>query len=214
MVFNPENVAGYISPLTDEQHAVLGRIAVLWGQIESAIDNILPAFCGLSADDLTALQVFDKPIAAKVALLKSASKAKSAPAVHEKVIKFATIIDDTKARRNHAFHSMWGWRLEPRTQTVVPCARYLKTPGQGLKASSLPKLEAELNKCARHGKDLLHLVWGEGPDYNPSRHFHGPDAPQEWFGQWLERNPVYLHNLDCGTNSNQLPRLREPHSHK
>lgn len=214
MNYNPENVAGYISPLTDEEHATLGRIAVLWGQIESAIDNILPTFCGLSSDEIDALQIFDKPIAAKAALLKRVSKRRSRADVHGKVEEFLQIIDDTKVRRNQAFHSMWGWRLDARKRTVEPCARYLKSPGQGIKASALSQLERELNRCARLGKDLLHLAWGEGPDYNPSRFFHGADDPQEWFEQWLERNPVYLHNLDCGPKTDQLPRLREPHQLK
>lgn len=214
MTFDPELHAGYISPLTDKEHATLGRIAVLWGQIESFIDFVLPAFCDLSREELDAIQVFDKSMAAKTNFLESVSKRRSAPAVHEKVVKFVSIIKDTKVARNHAFHSMWGWRINDRKQTVEPCARYLKKPEQGLNPSHLTNLERSLCECARHGQDLLHIALGEGPNYQPSRFFHGPSDPPEWFAQWLERNPVHPANVDYGEKGGQLPRLREPHPHK
>lgn len=215
MIYDPELHAGYISPLTEKDHARLGRIVILWGQTESMIDLILPAFCDLTQDEIAVLGIYDKPMAAKTMFLKTVSKSRAHKAVHDMVLKFVTIIENTKVERNHAFHSMWGWRVDDRKKSVEPCARYLKNPEKALTPSHLVRLEKELNKCARIGKNLLHLSMGEGPDYNPARYFHGAlEAPPQWFVQWLERNPVCLENLDCGPKGGQLPRLREPHSHK
>jgi hypothetical protein len=138
MQFDPEAHAGYISPLTDSEHAALGRIAVLWGQIECMIDLILPAFCDMSQQDLEALGIYDKMMAAKVQFLKTVSKRRAHTAVHDMVLSFTTIIDSTKVARNHAFHSMWGWRLDNRKQTVEPCARRLKEPDKPFKPNDLP----------------------------------------------------------------------------
>jgi hypothetical protein len=104
---------------------------------------------------------------------------------------------------------MWGWRVNSRTKTVEPCARYLKKPEQGLRPADLKKLERALCECARIGKDLLHIALGEGPDYTPSRFFHGAAEPPGWFAQWLEDNPVHLENVDYGEKGGQLPRLRD-----
>lgn len=208
---DPKLQGGWISPLTDKEHATLGRIAVLWGQIESCIDFILPAFCDLGREELDALGVYDKPMAAKVNFLEAVSSKRAAEAVNMKVRQFTKIIKDTKVQRNHAFHSMWGWRVDDRKKTVEPCARKLKNPEQGLRPAQLRKLERDLCECARHGKDLLHIAMGEGPDYNPTRFFHGKSEPQEWFAQWITRNPAPLDNLDFGKTGGELPRLRDPH---
>ena len=146
MSSDPVLPSGYISPLTDKQHATLGRIAVLWGQIESTIDFILPHFCDLSKEELSAIGVYDRPMAAKVQFLKTVSKARSAEAVHHKVIGFLTIIENTKVDRNHAFHSMWGWRVDSRKKSVEASARFQKTPEKGLTPTGLNKLERDLVK--------------------------------------------------------------------
>jgi hypothetical protein len=85
---DPELQAGYLSPLTDKEHATLGRIAVLWGQIESFIDFVVPAFCDLDHNALDKLGVFDKPMGNKANFLEAVSKRRSVPEVHAKVLKF------------------------------------------------------------------------------------------------------------------------------
>lgn len=211
----PPPCSGFVSPLNDKQHAQLGRIAVLWGQIEAVIDFVLPTFCDLSHQELNAIQVFSRPMAAKAAFLKQVSKSRAAESVHEKVMTFLEIIENTKVDRNHAFHSMWGWRINEKKMTVEPCARYLTQPDKNLRPHQLPRLERELTKCAQIGKELLHIALGTGPNYEPSRFFHGaPNDPPPWLEQWLEQNPLNLQSLDCGPKKDQLPRLIDDHQQR
>lgn len=64
---------GYVSPLTDKEHARIGRIALLWGQIEHFVEALIPRVSGLSVEELKALKVPDKPVGSKVLFLKAAA---------------------------------------------------------------------------------------------------------------------------------------------
>ena len=43
-----EFLAGYVSPLTDVEHATIGRIALLWGQADHFVEQLLPVVSELS----------------------------------------------------------------------------------------------------------------------------------------------------------------------
>ena len=186
-----EFLPGYVSPLTDEEHATIGRIALLWGQIEHFVEELLPAVTDLAHDELEALQINSKAIASKVAFLKAASRRISNAALRDEIVKFCTLIHDTKMQRNHIFHGMWGWRGDIRTKQVFPAARKQSDPHAPFPASKLSAIEKKLCKCARAGFNLFTRYHGHLERPHPSRFFHhgaGSDAPK-WLLQWSERNP-------------------------
>ena len=43
-----EFVPPFVSPLTHEQHARLGRIAILWGQVDMMLDILLQEALGIT----------------------------------------------------------------------------------------------------------------------------------------------------------------------
>lgn len=204
-----ELLPGYVSPLTDKEHATLGRIAVLWGQIEHFVEELLPAATGLSRDDLEALQVTSKTIASKVDFLATASKRINDERLRNEVLNFCAIIHETKTQRNHVFHGMWGWRGDDRTKRVFPAARKESDPHAPFPASSLSTLEKKLCKCSRKGFDLLcRYVYGQSVRHHPSRFFHHGlpgDAP-EWLEQWTQHNPWGGEAPDYIEQAGQLPR--------
>ena len=119
---------GYVSPLTDKEHATIGRIALLWGQIEHFVDGLLPEISGLSREQLEALQVKEKPMASKVAFLKASAKRHNHGPTGQSVAEFCKLVEDTKTQRNHAFHGIWGWRGDDRTERVYPAAQKESDP--------------------------------------------------------------------------------------
>lgn len=211
-----EFIPGYVSPLTEMDHARIGRIAILWGQIEHFVEIILPHVTGLSWDELIAIRVADKPIATKVDLLNQARNRLADDDIAKKVRDFCASINDTKVQRNHLFHGLWGWRASGRTQTVVPAARKTSNPDQPLKAAQLPGLEKRLCQCSRIGIDLVMHFHSEGYRVKYSRYLHhdGQEAAPEWLQQWAESHPLDDVALDRSSKPGRLPHLEQPNPHK
>ncbi|MDC8755771.1 hypothetical protein OIK40_14065 [Erythrobacter sp. sf7] len=200
---------GYVSPLTDKEHATIGRIAILWGQIENSVDDLLPHISGLTVAQLEALQLFGKPMNQKITFLKSSAKAFPHEPYKSQIIVLCTLVDETKSSRNHVFHGMWGWRGDEKTKRVFPAARKGENPEAPFPASKLPALEKKLCKCARLGHDLVcTLVLGQLERHRQSRFFHHGaegDVP-EWLLQWSQRNPWPHDDPDQISPIGQLPR--------
>jgi len=207
-----EYVSGYISPLTDKQHAQIGRIAVLWGQIEYFIEQLLEHVSGMSWGELKALGVTDRPMGAKVDWLNAIKGRHPDEAYRRALTEFCAIIHETKTARNHVFHGVWGWRGEDRTQTVYPAARKATSPNQPFKATQLPALEKKLCKCSRMGQDLCQPIWGAPVRPKLTRYVHhgAKDGAQEWLKQWSQRNRLDDGLLDRTSKAGQLLRLSAP----
>jgi hypothetical protein len=211
----PDYVPAYMSPLTDKEHARLGRIAVLWGQVEYCLDEMLPFVSGLKRSELDALAITDKAVGSKAMFLKAAMKRVESDEQRKRIGAFLALIEETKVARNHAFHGVWGWRITTRTQSVMPCARHGKYPSRPLKIADLAKLEKSLCACSRIGRDVLNEFWGWHHDRRAARFFHGADDDfPEWFHRWTERNPMRGEYLDQTAKAGQLPRLAKHFPHK
>ena len=200
---------GYVSPLTDKEHARIGRIAILWGQIEHFVEELLPHVTGLSRAELAALQVTSKTIASKVDFLTAATARLDNPKDREAIRAFCGIIHETKMQRNHVFHGIWGWRGDSQRKKVYPAARKESDPQAPFRATSLPSLEKKMCRCSRMGFDLVvSLAYGEPRRAHPSRfiHYGGEGGAPEWLVQWSERNPWADGDPGYTERAGQLPR--------
>ncbi|MEP0189187.1 MAG: hypothetical protein ABJP70_04100 [Erythrobacter sp.] len=211
-----EFIPAYISPLTDAQHARIGRIAILWGQIEHLVEQILPRVCNLTWEELISIKVASKPIAAKVDLLNAAKERLADEPLKERVREFCTSINETKVARNHLFHGMWGWRGSSRAETVVPAARKTTNPEQPLSAERLPELEKKLCRASRLGEDLVNQLNSELVRVKYTRYLHHDDTDSfpEWLQRWSERNPLDDEEMDRNSKLGTLPHLKTPYPPK
>jgi hypothetical protein len=184
-----EYVAGYVSPLTDVEHAQIGRIAILWGQIENYCDELLEDVSGLKWDELKTLGVTDKMIAAKADFLSKASIRIADVERQETLKSFCALIKETKQDRNHVFHGMWGWRGDKRSKTVVPAARKESNIKAPFPAKRLPELEKKLCRCSRLGSNLVNKLWGGPANIRTTRYIHhDADVAEDWLKEWSARN--------------------------
>jgi hypothetical protein len=207
---NPELIPGFISPLTDEQHAQLGRIAVLWGHCDMMLDDILTKLHRFTQEQKKAF-IGEKPIGPKLDLLKPKLKGIRDAHLKERVNVFYGILNNTKAKRNHIFHGSWGWREMNRANDVRICARHPKSPANPVFASELPDLEGQLCQASRAGTDALFLLSKHQLAGGAVRYLHGRGRkPAKWFQQWLEQHPLDDANLDRSYKAGQLPRLIDP----
>lgn len=211
-----EFIAGYISPLTEKDHARIGRIAILWGQVEHFVEEILPSVTGLSWEELAAAEITEKPIGTKVRILKQTRTRLEDEELSERVREFCSSIEETKVQRNHMFHGIWGWRGTQRTKTVVPAARKTSTPAQPLKISQLPALEKKLCRCSRLGSDLLMTFNQEQyrAKYTRFLHHDGHEDAPDWLIEWSEQNPLDYVEQDRISSPGRLPHLETPYPRK
>jgi hypothetical protein len=204
-----EYAAAYISPLTDKEHARIGRIAILWGQIEYCVDELLEHVTGFNRAELETLGVADRPVAAKVDFLNRVKDRHPDQDYRTKIADFCAIIHETKTSRNHVFHGMWGWRANERTKQMIPAARKPSALRQPFKYTQLPALEKKLCKCSRMGLDLCAPVWGSSVRARFTRFIHHDDIDDpKWMTQWSERNRLDGEHLDHSAREGELPRLR------
>ncbi|MEB3414555.1 hypothetical protein VCJ71_00605 [Alteriqipengyuania sp. WL0013] len=204
-----EYVAGYISPLTDNEHARIGRIAVLWGQVEYFVDELLEYLTGFSRSELEALGVTDRPTASKVDFLLKVKERNDDGEYRERVTEFCRLIHETRPSRNQLFHGMWGWRALDRKKRMVPAARRSDAPKQPFKATQLSGLERKLCKTSRLGQDLCAPLFGAQHRAKLNRFVHHDDDDDiRWMTDWCERNPINGDHLDRAWKDGQLPRLR------
>ena len=151
MVNNPkqQDVPAFYSPLTHDQHAQLGRIAILWGQADMFVDNLLTAVLGI-APELRSDLFNDKPMGSKIDKLMSRVRAMDTSAEKTAILSFLALVDDVKSQRNECFHGVWGFWVSPRGK-VEAAAQHHRQKGTPFKASALPKLERALCQISHQG---------------------------------------------------------------
>ena len=203
---------GYISPLTDAEHARLGRICVLWGQIDMLLDFILKWSYGFSQAQWDGMEIADRPLGTKISLLKKSFRNVGDTTILEILQELYEALNAVKGQRNHAIHGMWGWRVDDRKGTVEPCARYHKDPATPLTPSHLPALEKALCRCSNLAMQA-YLYSVNAPPEQPlmsRRFFHGKAGPpSDTLTQWLVRVQPDHATLDHSFREGQLPRLEK-----
>lgn len=202
-----EFVPPFLSPLTHDQHARIGRIALVWGQVDMMLDLMLDHFLGITTVQRRLL-IGEKPIGAKLDLLngqiKDITDAELKKATHE----FWDLANQTKTQRNKCFHGIWGLRCV-RKNTVVPGASHFRSIGDPLKITQLPALEKKLCKTARAGmRVLVHL--GQFQDHGSSHLFHGRGPAPAWLEEWIGQHRVDDDSLDRRWKLGQLLYLEKP----
>lgn len=200
----------FVSPLTDKEHAQLGRISVLWGQIDWIIDQLI-----LSALEITPRQhetlIGEKPIGPKIVMVKKNFDNIRPVEAEESARVFIELLDLTKSQRNHIFHGIWGWRPHPRKKTIQRCARHPKSLQNPVKVEDLPKLEKQLCEAVAAGIMTVWRIRGQQTQPAAVRFLHGYDREiPEWFAQWSEQHPLPGDNWDHNWSAGQLLRLVDP----
>lgn len=144
--------------LTEEQFACLGKIAALFGQIETYLDMMVAELGGIR--DQATLEIFydGKQFGSKVSLLRKL--ATSAPTATKDAVTVAcAALDRVASARNQAIHGQWGvidHKGDPTHGKVV--AASLKTPNRFLNAEGLATVLNHTELAARAVMTALALI--------------------------------------------------------
>ncbi len=211
MVNNPkqQDVPAFYSPLTHTQHAQLGRIAVLWGQVEMFVENLLTAVLGI--EPLLRARLFnDKPIGAKLDTLSSFAKdMQNAPAA-QAVRTFLTLAQEVKLDRNQCFHGVWGFRVRSKQQQIEAAAMHQRSPEKPFRADNLPRLERRLCQLSHLGMLALESL-GEMDRLNGAYPlFHGDPPTEEWSREWRAQHYADRQIPSDTWKPGRLPFLEHP----
>ena len=212
MVNNPtqRDIPAFYSPLTHDQHAQIGRIAILWGQIDMFVDGILTHVLGISAE-LRRELFSERQIGSKLDVLKSFCLKISDHDGKKEVQKFIEIVYQSKAMRNRCFHGTWGYRVL-KSKKVIAAAQHYKQQENPFKASDLPMLERKLCQASHQG--MIAIATVSPTEYVEGAHplFHGAEAESfpKWFAQWREQHYADHRTLDHNWKPGRLPYLKQP----
>lgn len=204
-----EYLPPFISPLTHDQHARLGRIAVLWGQIDMILDQLLDKTIGITSKQRMTL-IGDKQFGSKLDMLSRHIADIQDGDTRENIKEFWELSNQTKTLRNRAFHGIWGFRCV-RTDKVIPAATHWRAAGDPVKLTQLPALEKKLCKTARVGFNAMVKLHQFNESPTAVRLFHGAaeDAPA-WLPEWSAQHPLDDDALDRRWKLGQLPYLTNP----
>lgn len=137
-------------PLNDERLAIVGRITLMWGHIDSAIDLILDHIHRFQHGQFEVF-VNNATVGTKIAILKKSVPYIKRQDARDAVEAAIAAVEPLLPDRNHITHGQWGWHWTPATNYLTPAASYERRKEQPFFARDLPKLH---NKIAAAG----HLV--------------------------------------------------------
>jgi hypothetical protein len=204
-----EHLAPFLSPLTHDQHAQIGRLAVVWGQIDMVLDQLLQHTMGLTGKQRQTL-VGEKPIGAKLDML-----AQHIDDIEDETTRYFTrrfwdLANQTKSHRNRCFHGVWGWWAAPRKK-MIPAAAHFKSLENPVKSTDLTALEKKLCRTSRVGFEALRRLADFGDFKGCSRLTHGSGLfIPPWIQEWIEQHPLDDQLLGRKHKAGRLPYLEKP----
>ncbi|MGQ2991497.1 MAG: hypothetical protein ACT6RD_12970 [Brevundimonas sp.] len=175
-------------PLTPTQLHDLGVIAVVWGQIDFILDEII---CHVHAFDHNQRATFvtDKQIAAKLDLLRS-DYTRLPKRLHAGCADLIKRVAQIKQNRNSAFHGVWGWKWETRSKTRQVGAFHSRTKNNPLRPIQLAGMAEELISLSKLAGSIMADLHGM-PFVTASQFTWGAEDSKGEPASWLrERYPT------------------------
>lgn len=187
-------------PLNSDELYLLGCQAVVWGQIDFILDEILAHVFAFDPDQRSQF-LTDKLVGTKTDMLAK-DYTRLPNELHEDCMQFVAQINAIKPRRNSAFHSVWGWYTGKRGHLRQVAAFHHKTKKNPLKPIQLRGTLEDMIKCSKTGsrvmsaclgfphKDAVRFEWGhEAPDGGPPERLRQLGVPLQKGHRPQDRRP-------------------------
>jgi hypothetical protein len=159
---------------------VLGRINVIWAQIETSIDMLLRDLDQLDKrqfDDF----YFDRQIERKLTALQRRAARSSDNAERVALIEFCKAMRTVIVDRNHAVHGRWGYIVDAQGRIEGVGAHSPKRRDNAFKADQLVQLHNSIADASLMADDLCIALLGHGPRSSDGRRFFFGLAPPAGF---------------------------------
>jgi hypothetical protein len=200
---NPEDHGAYQIPLTDAQLIGLAKIAVVWGHVDSMLDELILYAYEIDNDQRKAL-IGEKPIGAKADILAKRINHIKPKETRALTQRFLELIQATKTERNAAFHGQWGYKLDKRKPNEFAVAvHYPPSPNNPLTPARFPAILKLLNEASRKGELALTQLKGWPPSATPGLYCFGG-------GDNITGPPGWLQQSHGAFGTGRSPRDRNP----
>lgn len=168
----------YQLPVSDDELLIVGRITLMWAQLDFQLDAILTSLHKIDGEQFTAF--FGRTmIGAKVQAVKAATKRASSSAVQIALGEMCDAISKCLTDRNLMTHGMWGWNWNEDQGAWESCA-ISHRKGQAFVASELPELHEKIVEAAlKVDRGYYLLVWKTEPPTTRNRAFASAPFPPE-----------------------------------
>jgi hypothetical protein len=171
----------YAFPIDDAQLVILGRITIMWGHVDSAIDQIV--------DQIHRFRPFQAEIflpsttvGTKVSIVKKSLSLVSDEEARLKISAALEALERLLPDRNHVTHGRWGWHVDLQTHETTPAAEWGRRRQQPFLGSELADLHNKIATAARLVDEAFYAVWRKAPapiGVNNRRFLFGNGPPPE-----------------------------------
>lgn len=144
----------WLIPLSDEDQARLGRIVVMWGQVESVLDYIIQAFTPIDEAAYKSL-LGGRMLSTKVGIVLNLAKEITNLRTMKACEELCSLINASSSDRNDAVHGRWGYSAE----AGEPVAQSSKR-NKLFKLEMLHKLEQDSIAITRAAVEVIQACAG------------------------------------------------------
>ena len=178
-------------PLTQGELALMGSIAVLWGQIDEGLNSVLRSMLATPPDVFDSL-LGTQMIGSRVSHLRVAANHASRPKVRQLAIDLVERMTEVLPDRNAAMHGCWGWfPSDPSFRNLRSGIYNHQKPKVRFYAKQLPSLYERMTHIMTIIANLTMLAIEEDPEptsYERNKIYFSPQPPDERAeGLWFRR---------------------------
>ena len=169
-------------PLSDHEIMMMGKVAIIWGQIDEALNRLLVWALKLSPDMFDRL-LGKQMIGVRVGHLKSISTTCTRPEVQERILKISKMLTDVLPKRNAAMHGCWGRFVEDPTYSKFQVGTFNhQKPKVRFFADEIPTLYQDLCRAlALLEETMMYSIEFEPEpiEYNQHKIYFAPRPPDK-----------------------------------
>lgn len=169
-------------PLTDEDLILMGKIAVMWGQIDEGFNSILRWVLKLDPKVFESL-LGNQMIGSRVRHLKAATPTSTRPRARDLLAEVTRRMADILPMRNAAMHGCWGRFPTDATYSAWDVGTFNhQKPSDRFYAKQLPALYRDMTAIMALLGELGMLSCEEDPGpvmYDQNKIWFAPEAPDE-----------------------------------
>lgn len=181
----------YEIPLDDECLILMGKIAVLWGQIDEGLNTMLRLVLKIPPNVFESL-LGNQMIGSRVNHLRAGIVHTTDPRATKLLTDLVDKLNDVLPARNAAMHGCWGRYVEdPSFQKIRVGTYNHQKPTVRFYESHLPKLYSDMANIMAILAELQMLAFENEPGpprFNQNKLYFAPQPPDENArGVWFER---------------------------
>lgn len=140
-------------PLDAVELALIGRITVVWSQIEAVVGILLRELLGITQQEFDA-RFGSKPISGQIEALERYANNLNCESSRDKLLAFCEFCESPRFERNHAIHGNWGYLVDSNGCIGAVHAAFRRRKDRPLPCGDLDRIYATAVQASLMADDL------------------------------------------------------------